>query len=413
MRASFLAEVSAQLASSLDYQETLKAVAALVVPRIADWCGVDLLGAEGRVERLAIAHVDPARIAAVRELQQTYPGNPETPGSPAWVIAHGESVLVPQVTEEMLVAGSAGDEERLRLTRALGISSYMCVPLRTVHRTIGSLAFALTDPDRRFSRHDLQFAEELARRAAIAIENAHAYDETRRANQVKDEFLATLSHELRTPLNAILGYARMVRQRAIPEEGRDRALGAIERNANVLAQIVGDVLDVSRIVSGKLVLARDRVNVQELVAHSIESIMPGALEKHIAVHVEAPDAGPIVIEGDPERLQQVLWNVLSNAVKFTPDGGSIRVTTTRDASAVSVSVNDSGIGISRAFLANVFQPFQQADTRSNRDIGGLGLGLAIARRIVELHDGTITVESEGVGRGSVFVIRLPLAASQA
>jgi len=227
------------------------------------------------------------------------------------------------------------------------------------------------------------------------------------ASRIKDDFLASLSHELRTPLNAILGYARMLRTGIIAPDKRDKAIDTIERNATSLTQIVEDVLDISRIVSGKLRLNVQSVEFPDIVQGAIDAITPAADARGVRVEaVIDPQASPI--SGDPERLQQILWNLLSNAVKFTNRGGRVQVRLERINSHVEVTVSDTGIGIAAEFLPHVFERFRQADSSSAREHGGLGLGLAIARQLTEMHGGTIEVSSEGVGKGATFRLQIPL-----
>ncbi len=244
----------------------------------------------------------------------------------------------------------------------------------------------------------------------LVAATAHAQtmaEEAERANRLKDEFLGTISHELRTPLNAILGYARMLHVGAIERDRETRAAAIIERNATALTQIVEDVLDVSRIISGKTRLNIQRVELAEVVNDSVAAIRPAIDAKGVMVLTVAEPRHPIV-SGDPDRLQQVVWNLLSNAVKFTPSGGRVHVWLERTNSHVEIVVRDTGRGIRPDFLPHVFERFRQADSRPSREYGGLGLGLAISRHIVELHGGTIYAASDGEGKGATFRVRLPL-----
>jgi CheY-like chemotaxis protein len=224
---------------------------------------------------------------------------------------------------------------------------------------------------------------------------------------VKDEFLATLSHELRTPLNAILGYARMLQTNAIAPEKRQRAIGIIERNAAAQNQLIEDLLDISRITRGQVRLEPVPTSVGAVVREAIEGVRPAADAKRIALDVELdPAAG--VVTADPTRLQQVFWNLLTNAVKFTSNGGRVTASVRRVGDdEVEVAVTDTGEGIAAEFLPFVFEPFRQADATLARGHGGLGLGLAISRQLVELHGGTIRASSAGLGQGATFVVRLP------
>jgi PAS domain S-box-containing protein len=386
-RAAFLAEAGGVLTSSLDYESTLKAVANLAVPTIADWCAVDIVR-EGELERLGVAHVDPAKIDLVRSLLVSY-DNPHSLYSVPAVVRTGTPAMIAEITDDMIVAAAGGDEERLRVVRSLGFRSYICVPLIVRAQRLGALTLVMAESGRNYTDGDLRFAQDVASRAALAVDNARAYDQLQRANQLKDEFLATLSHELRTPLNAILGYSRMIRSGLAVGEKQAKAIAAVERNATSLTQIVEDVLDVSRIISGKMRLDVQPVELPRAVENAVDTILPAANAKGVRVKVVVdPRAAPI--SGDPERIQQVVWNLVSNAVKFTPRGGQVQVRVERVNSHVEIVVS------------------RQADAGTTRQHGGLGLGLAIARHLAEMHGGTIHAASGGPGTGATFRVRLPV-----
>ena len=231
--------------------------------------------------------------------------------------------------------------------------------------------------------------------------------EAEAANRTKDEFLATVSHELRTPLNAILGWARLLRTAKFDQETTTRALDTIERNAKSQAQLIEDLLDVSRIISGKLRLSVVQVDLHTIIEAAIDTMRPAAEAKGVRLQ-PVLDPNPGLVSGDPDRLQQIFWNLISNAVKFTSRGGRIQVNLQRINSHVEITVSDTGKGISPEFLPYVFDRFRQADSRITRMQGGLGLGLAIVRHLVELHGGTAEALSAGEGQGSTFIVRLPL-----
>ena len=237
--------------------------------------------------------------------------------SPTFVIRTGEPSIALNVTDATLVDVAAGDAERLRLLRSLKLLSYLCLPLRVQGRTIGAVTMARSESDRRFDEEDVRIAEDATSRAALAVDNARAYAELQAANQLKDEFLATLSHELRTPLNAILGYARMLRSGILEEDRKAQALETLERNASTLTQMVEDVLDVSRIAAGKIRLHIQPVDLVTVLRDALATITPGCRCERRAPRVD-PRAARRSRVGDPDRLQQVIWNLLSNAVKFTP-----------------------------------------------------------------------------------------------
>lgn len=289
----------------------------------------------------------------------------------------------------------------------LPVRSYLAVPVKGRSAdVIGGLFFGHREVGR-FSEHHERLAIGVASWAAVALENARMFGMVRDASRLKDEFLASLSHELRTPLNAVLGYARMLSTGMVAPDKQLRALKTIERNATSLTQIVEDVLDISRIVSGKIRLNVQPVDFPKIVENAIEAVTPAADAKGVRLEpVLDPQATPV--SGDPERLQQILWNLLSNAVKFTNRGGKVQVRLGCVDSSVEVSVADTGIGISSEFLPHVFERFRQADAGIARERGGLGLGLSIASQLAEMHGGTIRAASGGAGHGSTFTLRLPL-----
>ncbi|MDT7690074.1 MAG: hypothetical protein QOE46_2833 [Acidobacteriota bacterium] len=405
-RASFLAEATTLLSSSLDYEKTLEAVAHAAVPWVADWCGVDIVGEDGEVRRLAVAHVDPAKVAWAHELAERYPYDPDALNGLPAVLRTGKSELYEEIPDELLVA-AAKDEEHLRVLRALGFSAVMIVPLSAHGRTFGAITFVTAESERRYGAGDLAFAKDLARRASLAVENARLYRQAQEANRIKDEFLATLSHELRTPLTAILGWSSMLTSGGFDVEATRRAVETIERNARAQRQIIDDILDVSRIITGKLRLELRPVEVRPLVHDAVETVRPAAEAKGVYVStLLASDVSEV--SADPDRLRQVMWNLLSNSVKFTPGGGRVEVELRREGAQAVVRVSDTGQGISEDFIPHVFDRFRQADMGTTRRHGGLGLGLAIVRHLVELHGGEVTAESDGLGLGSTFTLRLPL-----
>jgi PAS domain S-box-containing protein len=287
------------------------------------------------------------------------------------------------------------------------VRSYLGVPVRTPSGDVlGGLFFGHSRAGMFTEQHE-RLAAGVAAWASLALENSRLYVQAREADRLKDEFLAVLSHELRTPLNAILGYARLLRGGILTGEKAERGLETLERNATSLTQIVEDVLDVSRIVSGKIRLNVQPVELPLVIHNAVATVQPAADAKLIRVQtIVDPRAGPV--SGDPDRLQQVVWNLLSNAVKFTPRSGRIQVRLERVNSHVELVVSDTGVGIRRDFLPHVFERFRQAEAGTTRRIGGLGLGLSIVRHIIEMHGGTVQASSEGEGKGATFCVRLPL-----
>ena len=308
----------------------------------------------------------------------------------------------------------------------LPVVSYLAVPV--VSRSgevIGGLFFGHPEPGVFTSRHE-RIVEGLAAQAAIAMDNARLYSsaqvllareqearkEAELASRAKDEFLGMLSHELRTPLNAILGWTRMLATAQLDPETSRRAVETIERSAKAQARLIDDMLDVSRIISGKLRLDVQPVDLSSVVNAAVDTSRPAAEAKHIRIQMTLDfGAGPVL--GDPVRLQQVVWNLLSNAIKFTPKGGSVQVQLARVNSHMDFTVSDTGPGIDEEFLPHMFERFRQADSSVSRKYGGLGLGLAIVRHLVELHGGTVEARNRTEGTGAVFTVTLPVMAVRA
>jgi signal transduction histidine kinase len=285
--------------------------------------------------------------------------------------------------------------------------SVLAVPLLSHERVIGVLALG-DRKGRSFRQEEVLLAQGFAEQAALALENARLYAEARDANRAKDEFLATLSHELRTPLTAMLGWVRMLQSGSLDVVTRERALQVIDRNTKLQAQLIDDLLDVSRIVTGKLSLELKAVDVGAIVEAALDAVTLGAQAKSVTLERRIdPAAGPAW--GDAHRLQQVVWNLLSNAIKFTPSGGRVTVSVDREDPHVVVRVADTGVGIAPEFLPYIFDRFRQADSTTTRAHGGLGLGLAIVHHLVTLHRGTVTAASDGPDRGATFTVRIPLA----
>jgi PAS domain S-box-containing protein len=590
-RFAFLAQASEILSSSLDYEATLKSVAHLAVPLFADWCRVDVLKDDGEIQRVAVAHQDLAKIALAEEIINRYPNDP---GGLPLVLRTGEAAIYPEVTDAMLEQGAC-DAEHLELLRKVGIKSVMIVPLVARERTLGAITFVSGETDRIYSESDLNFAQDLADRAALAVDNARLYyevdsalhereqalqlhrgveerlsvlveasdtilgsmqlvdvqqaildvsgrliaadayaiwrrepdrdgwrvvtaiglsdsfqetglggrnfnvsalkaplaiesvqetkwlkirheayrlegieslliiplklrgefagtiafyyhrptqfseteirvatalanlaaaaisttelylqesalrDQAVEANRLKDEFLATLSHELRNPLNSIAGYADILLRS--PDARRlpmvQKAAETIRRNAMTQARLINDLLDLSRLQTGKLAISKQPVRFSAAIGDAINSMRLQAAAKSIRVDLNLSEEA-LIVEADPVRLQQVVWNLVSNAVKFTPIGGQVAVGLSREGQAAVLKVEDNGQGIDEGFLPYVFEMFRQADARTTRSHGGMGIGLALVKQIIEHHGGSVQAESEGAGKGTCMTVRLPL-----
>ena len=403
-RARFLAEASNLLSSSLDRGATLDSMVRLAVPAFADWCLVHLSEpVDGRRLHAAGGDADGARVAEA--IQHLAPGL-ELPGLVPFLerMREGEPLLVSDIGPAWL--------ESLQLLQQLSPRSIMVVPLVARGRTVGTLSFIITRSEHRYGPADLTLARDLAHRAAIAVDNARLYAEAEGANRAKDQFLATLSHELRTPLTAMLGWVLMLRSGRLSGDEAAGALASIERNTRVQAQLINDLLDVSRIVAGKLQIDKRPVDLRVVIEHALDSTRRETEHRRHTVSCTIdPEAGWVA--GDAVRLEQVVVNLLGNAAKFTPEGGRIEVRLDRHDGAARIMVSDTGQGIEPAMLPHIFESFRQADSSSTRRHGGLGLGLAIVRRLVILHGGRVEATSAGRGHGAAFSVHVPLLAPEA
>ena len=361
---SFLLDATTILNRSLDFAGRVQEIPRLAVPRLADWCAVDIVREDATLERVAA------------------PSNDE--GGP---------------TADDVAAVLRSGEPRVE-------SSCAIFPMKAGDRILGALTLAFSER-RRWKDTELPLAGEFARRAAIALDNARLYQLAHEANRTKDEFLATLSHELRTPLTAILGWARMLMLGSLDAETSRTAVETIERSARTQASIIDDLLDLSRIVTGKLKLQKELVDLREVVEGTVQTVRLAAEAK--GIHLEVTPCERLIVTGDATRLQQIAWNLLSNAIKFSKPGGSVAIAIERASDQARIVVTDKGRGITPAFLPHVFEPFRQAEGTTTRVHGGLGLGLAIVKYLTELHGGTVTAASDGSGSGATFTVRLPLA----
>ena len=513
-RQSFIGAASDALSGSLDYRRTLARVAELAVGDVADWCAVHVVEGDGAVVEIAVAHSDPAKMTLARELQERYPPRADRPTGIAAVIRTGEPELVPEISEEMLLAG-ATDELHLDLLRSLGLHSYMCVPLQSRDRVLGAVTFISSDPGRSFGAQDLMLAEEIARRATTAIENAQLYraaeeraqaarvlatigdgvalvdgsgrirlwnvaaeritglaasgvlgrtaataipgweavesrvqvalageparaesvplefgsrevwlsvsavgyedgtvfafrdlTEERTLESMRQDLVATVSHELRTPLAAIYGAALTLGREDVELEEalKGKLLEVIVEEANRLSDIVNDLLLASQLDSGRLRVQIERCNPLE-IARAEVTAASARLPENVALELEAPRKLPAVA-ADPGQLRQVLANLIDNAIKYSPDGGTVTVAVRPDERHVRFAVRDVGLGIPPGEQARVFEKFYRLDPDMTRGIGGTGLGLYICRELVRRIDGRIWVESDGHS-GSTFVVEVP------
>jgi|GEM_PF-1583077 len=410
-----LADAGAMPTEALDLAATLQRAARLAVSGFADWCVIDLAAEEGRIERVVAAHADPGRQALIEELKR-FPPRGDEPHGPALVLRTGRSQRLAQWSPECLESVGQDPEHR-RTFAALEPRSSLQVPLAARGRILGVWSFYSSSSRRSYDESDQELAEELGRRAALAIDNARLYGAAQAANLAKDKFLATLSHELRTPLTPVLAVISSL-------EGDDRlevrvreSLAMVRRNVELEARLIDDLLDLTRIARGKLELSRRQTDLRLLLEQAVENCCGGQdMASGRLIVVKDLAAADFTVWADSPRLSQVFGNLLNNAVKFTPSGGTITVRSWSEARSraetegeeIVVQISDTGIGIRPGALGQIFNAFEQGDQSISHRFGGLGLGLAISKAIVELHGGRLSAESEGIGRGATFTVRLPV-----
>ena len=460
-RLAFIAEASVILASSLDYEQTLQNVARLAVPTIADWCAVDIVTEDNTVRRLAVEHADPAKVGFAMEIEQRYPPDPNAATGVPQVLRTGEIEWLAHIPDAMLEA-SAVDAEHLRLIRELGLHSYAVVPLKVGSDTIGAMTFVHAESRREFTEGDLTLLSSVARRASTAIHNARlmrelsdahsrlqqqreeleaqateleeamaeleirndemeqktieaeqARAEAEQANAAKSQFLANMSHELRTPLNAIGGYAQLIELGVHgPITGAQRsAIERIRTNQMRLLALINDLLNFVKLRAGRLDITLSPEPLADLLNGIVPLVEPQVQEKGLILTIDA-GTEELFVHTNRERAEQVLLNLVSNAIKFTPRGGSIAIDAEADGHTVLIHVTDTGVGIPEDRLAEIFEPFIQLAQRPIRDNQGVGLGLAISKDLMTSMGGDLLVESEE-DAGSRFTMTLARATKAA
>jgi len=451
----FLAEAGAILVAALDEEQSFQALANLCVPRVADWCIIALIAPDGSLQSAGLAHGDASQNDLATRLSDLLQRDPRLPFDIVSAIGNERAALYGPADLQELQPHDA-DDEYTPLLREIGVQSGIVAPLAARGRTLGAMFWLNARSHRPFDETDVSLAEEVARRAALSCDNTRllqeaqaardaaqlARDEAQAANRAKDEFLAVVSHELRTPLTPILGWLELLRSPSADDALRKQAYDVIERNANAQAQLVNDILDMSRITTGKLRLELRDVALDELVTRAVENLRTMWLDKGLRVELDLGSG--LHASADAARLGQVVTNLLQNAIKFTPSGGDICVSLHRmapdedsptqslvskagksvlngdssasvnakgadEASRTRLEVRDSGVGIAPELVPRVFERFQQGDSSSTRKAGGLGLGLAIVKHIVQLHGGRVDVRSDGRGLGATFGVELPLS----
>jgi signal transduction histidine kinase/DNA-binding NarL/FixJ family response regulator len=441
-RSAFLAELSHALSASLEEHETLSVLARRIVQELADYCFIDVFDETGEIRRAVALHRRPELQDVLDEMQRRYPSQLRARMGMGQVLRTGQSALIPEVTPELLRSG-AQDDEHYRLGLRLSPGSAILVPMMSRGRVLGAICLAVSwdgGNGRRYGPADLALAEEIGSRAALALDNARLYhamqealrrrDESvealrkrdeelrRRVEELaaedrrKDEFLAMLAHELRNPLAAISNAGHVLDQGGSADARTRDLVSVIGRQIRHLSRLVDDLLDVSRFTRGKIELRKVPVELRPIVEGAVETVQPLLERQAHRLTVSMPEE-PVVLEADATRIEQVLANLLNNAAKFTEPGGSLGLSVeVRDGEAV-LTVQDNGQGIAPDLLPRIFDLFVQEDRSLARSHGGLGIGLTLVRSLVERHGGKVEARSEGPGRGSELVVRLPVLATEA
>lgn len=404
-----LAETGATLAASLDQDTTLSSLMRLLVPRVADWCTLDLVGDDGRLTRTAFAHADPAKEPLLRQMGERYPPGDAGP-SPIRDVLHSRRPLLRAEVTDSLRAALMHDDAHRQMVEELGLASGVVLPLLAHGHMLGVLSLIRAGTNR-YRHDDLAPIEELTHRCALALDNVRLYQQAHEAVRLRDQFVAIASHELRTPVTSIRGYAQLLERQAtqgtLDTARASRHASQIVVQASRLAALIGDLLDTSRFQQGRLDLNLEPCDLTEMASEALAAFRtaPERTPQHMLRFVGSV---PVIGQWDRARLDQILTNLLSNALKYSPAGGEVcvEVRTTADDRAVLV-VSDQGIGIPRAEQAQLFQPFVRGRLLHGQ-IGGTGLGLYIVRQIVEGHGGTIAVASTPE-QGTTFTVTLPRA----
>lgn len=409
-RLRVLADVGAVLAQSNDYQETLRRLAELVIPDLADWCVVDVVDSHGP-RRVAVAHVDPAKRELADEIERRYPPDPERSSTLANVIRTGQSVVTAEVSREMLRTAAA-DEEHFQLLERAGIGSAVTLPLIARGQVLGAMTMIRAASAVPYSAADLPFLEELARRAALSVDNARLLDEANEAVRLRDDFLAMASHDMRTPLSVILANIQLARRKLSAGQHAEasRHMESAERTTQKMTGLVGELMDVTILRTGQqLPLRREPVDLAA-IARGYAEEYERMSDQHRVV-INAPKE--LIGEWDGSRVERVLRNLLDNALKYSPQGGAIRLEVTEETDAsgqrwAAIAVEDEGVGIPEDELPQLFEKYHRGS--NTRELRGTGLGLAGSQAVIEQLGGSIEVSSR-LGEGSIFTVRLPATAA--
>jgi len=433
-RSEFLAASSSLMAESLDYADTLQRVVQAAVPQLADWCVVDVLDEDqdytSQPKRLAVAHIDPAKIQLAQELEKETPYDPHAPQGLGAVLRTGNPELIEDIPPALLEAAMAGRSDEYReLIKALQLRSYICVPMRSQGRILGALTFVYAESGRHYDQEDLRLAEEVASRAAMAIENARLYQRAQASIREREDFLAVASHELRTPVTVVRAYSQSLlrwlehspqaKEVNVDRQRLMHGLRNINEGTTRLTALIEQLLDITSLQAQEERLELASVNLEELLQMVVEDarLLQGQ-GRYADLTIDLAVDDEIHGLWDASRLQRVFTNLLDNALKYSParEAVSIRAwseDSSNSDSKVHITFKDNGLGVPSSEHYSIFEPFKRASNASTRNYSGFGMGLAVSRQIVDLHGGRVWVESRGNELGSIFHIVLPRLAPEA
>ncbi|MDR3570997.1 MAG: ATP-binding protein [Candidatus Pacebacteria bacterium] len=404
-RLEFLLRSERILSLTSDYNARLVEKARLTVPSIADWCTLNISQRDGTVRRIAIVHRDPSKEPLVQRLAELSEIELGQSGGVAGVIATGEPYFIPDISYEFIKAQPFVSAERRQLMEQLQVCSSMTLPIVSRGTVLGALTVAYGESNRHYAQRDLEFMSEFCSHLGVAVDNARLYEDIKARDKAKDDFLAALSHELRNPLAPIKSSLELLMLSRNPHE-QNEELELVEKQFDHLTSILNDLLDVTRYMRGMIRLEKQQVDLAQLLRQVARSYAGLANERRINLETSIPE-DPVFVWGDPVRLRQACMNLLDNAQKFTPQGGSIRVSLEQLDEALVVTVDDTGVGIPQNEIERIFDLHFQGSNKLRTHNAGLGLGLVLVKNIVDLHGGKITAASEGVDRGTEFRITLP------
>lgn len=400
---SFLLDASRLLSSSLDYTTTLQNIVRSAVPEFADWCALDILQAEG-YKRLLVHHKNPAKQKYAQKLQNDYPLDITSPGGAGKVLRTGEAEYHKIVSDEDGFKIARKNSKLFALLKKLGLGSIIIMPLKGRGRVLGAISFVTENQRRSYDEESFVMAEELARRAAAAMENARLYKESQDTIKLRDEFLSIASHELKTPITSMKMFAQVLQKQfeEKKEEEPLRYLRRINEQINKQTQFISDLLDISRLQLGKFGFKPERFDLENAIREITEGIQLTTQKHKISIRGEATKK----VFADKERIGQVITNLLTNAIKYSPKGGKIIVGISQKKGGTTVSIQDEGVGIAKENLKKIFERFYQVSEPTEKTYPGLGIGLYISTEILKKHHGTLSVESTK-GKGSTFTFTLP------